>query len=113
MLGTDREHATLASRLRDLIEANDGGDLAAAGSRTGVSPRTLMRLLNGNTRAPSARTIACIANGYDCDATWLLTGELELGRAKLSGPELAIATRILFDLSRKRQDGRPPRLATA
>ena len=91
--------ATISTRIRDLIDLYDGGDARAAADRIGVSPRALRQLLKGGSRIPSTETLEALVRAYDCDATWLLTGQQDLGAAHLAGRELADTTQALYDLS--------------
>lgn len=108
---------TIATRLRALIDRHDDGAIDAAADRIGIERATLHRILDGELRTPEMETLEAIVRTYDCDATWLLSGVLNLSDAGLRGRPLADATHVLYELSqnltyRRRQAERKQQGAT-
>ena len=69
----------LASRVRELVDRVDDGDVALAARRIGARECDLRAILAGNSCHPSLAALSAIVRGYDVDTWWLISGEREPG----------------------------------
>jgi hypothetical protein len=69
----------LASRVRELVQRHDGGDVANAARRIGTREADLKAILDAASNRPSLATLSAIVRGYDVDTWWLISGEDDAG----------------------------------
>lgn len=69
----------LSARVRELIDRQDGGDVARAARRIGTRECDLRAILNGDSSHPSLAALSAIVRGYDVDTWWLISGEEQAG----------------------------------
>lgn len=69
----------LATRVRELIDRHDRGDVAQAARRIGTRECDLRAIINGDSSHPSLAALSAIVRGYDVDTWWLISGELQAG----------------------------------
>jgi hypothetical protein len=69
----------LASRVRELVQRHDGGDVANAARRIGTREADLKAILDAASNRPSLATLSAIVRGYDVDTWWLISGEKDPG----------------------------------
>ena len=67
-------HTSIAARITQLIDRKEGGNVAAAARRLGVSQRGLSKVYSGETRHPRADLLQALVREYGADPAWLLTG---------------------------------------
>jgi transcriptional regulator with XRE-family HTH domain len=68
------EQTPIAARIAHLIDQREGGNVAAAARRLGVSQRGLAKVYAGETRHPRADLLQALVREYGADPAWLLTG---------------------------------------
>jgi hypothetical protein len=67
----------LASRVRELVNGRDGGDLGRAARRIGARESDLRAILAAESARPSVAALSAIVRGYDVDTWWLITGDTQ------------------------------------
>jgi transcriptional regulator with XRE-family HTH domain len=68
------EQTPVAARIAHLIDQREGGNVAAAARRLGVSQRGLAKVYAGETKHPRADLLEALVKEYEADPAWLLTG---------------------------------------
>ena len=68
------EKTPIATRIAYLIDHHEGGNVAAAARRLGMSQRGLAKVYRGETKHPRAPLLQALVKEYGADPAWLLTG---------------------------------------
>lgn len=66
--------ATLADRVRSIVDKYWGGSVNAAASSMGIPQQTLQRVVSGTTANPRVSVLDAIAKGSRASVDWLMTG---------------------------------------
>ena len=91
----------VASRIRHLVQVEDGGDRDAAARRLGIPRLVLDSLLDGTTEITDLGLLASVIRGYRVDATWLLTGESDVTSSHLAPESRLQYADLLSQLGRE------------
>lgn len=70
----------LATRVRELVDRFDGGDIVTAARRIGARECDMRAILGAQSDHPSLSALSAIVRGYDVDTWWLICGESEEGK---------------------------------
>ncbi|HKW46888.1 MAG TPA: hypothetical protein VJN70_05565 [Gemmatimonadaceae bacterium] len=103
----------LATRVHELVDRFDGGDVVTAARRIGARESDLRAILAAESGYPSLAALSAIVRGYDVDTWWLICGESEEGR-ELPAERRVGTLNLLSELGttltlQRRLQGAPPR----
>ncbi|MGI8496632.1 MAG: hypothetical protein ACR2OG_03485 [Gemmatimonadaceae bacterium] len=94
--------ASIAPRVRALIDREEAGDVEAAAHRIGIPSEELAgaeSVLAADSRYPAARLLAALVRAYHADACWLITGQEQIPAADLSPESRLEVANLLLDVA--------------
>jgi hypothetical protein len=67
----------LATRVRELVDRFDGGNVTQAAQRIGAREADLRAVIDARSSEPNLAVLSAIVRGYDVDTWWLISGDDE------------------------------------
>ncbi|MDQ6888062.1 MAG: hypothetical protein M3068_12350 [Gemmatimonadota bacterium] len=94
--------ASIAPRVRALIDREEAGDVEAAAHRLGISGDELAsveRAFAADSLRRGVRLLAALVRAYHADACWLITGRTQLPAAELAPESRLEVANLLLDVA--------------